>query len=185
MQLAIAALGKVFAGLGLGGSVVGPGIAGANTVLSTGAATAGGLQGLTTAISALATIGGGLAGAAESRDLADQADLQDGQEQVQSAQRQAQMKRSLLEVLGNNDVTFAAAGIDLSSGIAQSARTEANKRAVQELSIDRQDTDFRRALHRMRAQGYRRRAGAQIGGALLGAVGQVGDYGIQRFERGM
>lgn len=184
MQVAVAALGKVFAGLGLGGSVVGPGIAGANTILSGGTAAAGGLQGLTTAISALATIGSGLSGAAESRQLADQAELQDGQEQVQAAQRQAQMKRSLLEVLGNNDVTFAAAGIDISSGIAQSARADASKRASQELSIDRQDTDFRRALHRMRAQGYRRRAGAQIGGSLLGALGQAGDFAIQRFERG-
>lgn len=188
MQLAFAALGKVFGALGLGGGAGAASAAGGAAASGAAAGASTGLtiaQGFSTAIQALATLGAGAAAAQESRSLADQADLQEGQEQVESAQRQTQMKRSLLQVLGENEVTFAGAGIDISSGIAQSAASAAKERAASELSIDRRDSDFRRALYRARASGLRRRASSQMTGGLLGALGAAADFGIQTFERGI
>lgn len=171
MQLAIAAIGKVASGIG---SLFGIGGSSTAATATTAGGTAAGWSGgqlLTSTLTALSTIGAGMEAAATSREAAAQAQLESGQEQVQSQQRQTEMKRRLLEVLGENDVTFAAAGIDLSSGIAANARQQAQERAVSELSIERRDSDFRRALYQMRAAGYRRRASGQVGGALIGALG--------------
>lgn len=177
MQLALAALTKI--GSLLGGAGAAAGAAGAAT-----SAGLGGAQTIVSVLSAVGTVMGGLSAAATSRDQADNADLQAGQEQVEATQRQTKMKRSLLNALGENDVAFAAAGIDITGGIAQDARATAEKRASEEITIDRRDSDFRRALLKMRADGYRRQAGAQIGGALLSAAGSLLDAGISGMSRG-
>lgn len=176
MELAVSAVTAIGQGvgslLGIGGGA---------------AASSGGLglaQTLTSVLSAIGTVGAGVAGAQASRDEADQADLQSGQEQVQDLQRQTKMKRTLLQVLGENDVAFASAGIDISGGIAQQSRQTASQRAVDELTIDRRDSDFRRALLKMRAQGLRRKASSQIGGALIGAATGVLNTGIDLAGRG-
>lgn len=174
MQLAFAAIAKVGSLLGIGG---GSAAGGAATGL-------GGAQTIVSALQAVGTVMGGLSAASASRDMADQTELQAGQEQVETTQRQTQMKRTLLNVLGENDVTFASAGIDITGGIAQQARQTATQRATDEITIDRRDSDFRRALLKMRTQGYRRQAGAQIGGALLSAAGGLLDTGIDSYSRG-
>lgn len=185
MELAIAAVGKIFGALGIGGgaAATGTATAGAATAGTAGTLSAG--QILSTTISALGQIGGALSAAASSRAEADQADLQAGQEQVESQQRQLKMKRSLLQVLGENDVTFASAGIDLGQGIAQQSADSAKQRALEEITIDRRDQEFRSALYRQRASGLRRRAGMQIGSGLLGAIGTFADTAIDIGRRGI
>jgi hypothetical protein len=180
MELAITAITAIGHGigslLGIGGEAAG-----------TAATTAGGFSGLqafTTVLSALGTIGSGAAAAAQSREAADEADLQAGQDKVQSTQRQTQMKRTLMQVLGENDVAFASAGIDLNGGIAQASADTAKKRASEELTIDRRDEDFRQALFKLRASNLRSRAGSQMGGALIGALGQVANVGLDLSSRG-
>ncbi len=173
MQLALGAIAKVGGLLFGGGAAAGAtsaGLGGASTMLSV--------------LQAVGTVGAGLAAASASRDMADQTDLQAGQEKVAETQRQTQMKRTLLQVLGENDVTFAAAGIDISGGIAQQARQTASKRAADELTIDRRDSDFRRAMLKMRAQGYRRQASSQLGGSLLSAATGLISTGIDSSMRG-
>ncbi len=189
MQLAIAAIGKVIGGMGLsaagsGAAAAGTAAAGATTAAgaSSGALTA--LQGFGSALKILGTIGAGVAAANESRQLATEADLQAGQEQVEGQQRQNRIRRELARVLGQNDVTYAAAGIDLSGGIAQEQATTARQRATDEITIDQRDTEFRRALYRQRASGYRARGRSQIGGALIGALGTAADFGMNVAERG-
>lgn len=192
MQLAFAALAKVGASLGLSSAAAASSAATAATTAATTATTAaattstslGALQGFATTLSVLGQLGSGLMAAQQSRQMATEAELQSGQEQVAGTQRTTAMKRELARVLANNDVAFAAAGIDLSGGIAANAATEAKKRAVDEISIDQQDTEFRRALLKMRASGYRQQAGMQIGGALLGALGTGVNYGLDLKERG-
>lgn len=165
MQLALGAL----ANLGIGGGAAAAGAAGA-----AGGAAAGlsALQGIGAAIGILGTIGQGFAKAAETRHEADQATLQAGQEQVGAQQRALQMKRELLRTLGENDVAFAGAGIDTSQGIAAVSRANNVDAAGTQLSIDRADADFRRALLDARAKNLRSRASGEIGGALLSALGQ-------------
>ncbi|MBZ9856759.1 hypothetical protein LB566_23485 [Mesorhizobium sp. CA13] len=179
MQAAFAAIASIFGG----GSAAATAAGAAGT---TGATAAGlsGAQTLVSVLSAIGTLGAGFASAQADKDQANAVELQAGQDKVQDTQRQTQMKRTLLQVLGDNDVTFASAGIDITGGIAQDARQTASKRAADELTIDRRDSDFRAALAKMRAQGYRRRASSTVGGALLGAAGGLLNTQIDIGQRG-
>lgn len=188
MQLAVAAIGKVFAGLGLSGAATGAAAtttAGAATgATAAGSGALGALQGFSTVLKVLGTIGAGAAAARESNDLAAQTMLQEGQEQLAGEQRKTKMSRELARVLGNNEVAYAAAGIDLTQGVAADSAANAKARAADEISIDQQDTDFRRAMYRLRAQNLVARGKSQKGGALLSAFGDVANYGIGLMERG-
>lgn len=188
MQLALAAVGKIFGALGLGAASSGAAAAGAGAAAATAATGSSALltagQVVTSLLAAVGTIGAGQQAAAASRQQAVEADLTAGQEQVQAAQRQTAMKRSLLQVLGDNEVSYASAGIDISGGIAQSTATEQKKRAAEELSIDRQDTDFKASLYKMRAQGLRRRAKSEAAGGVIGALGGLANTAIDLAGRG-
>lgn len=186
MEMAIAAVGKVFSGLGLAGA---SGAAAGATGAATGGALAGSgalgaLQGFATVLKVLGGLGAASASATADNQAADQTMLQAGQEQLAGEQRKTKMSRELARVLGTNQVAFAAAGIDLSQGIAADNAAEAKKRAASEISIDQQDTEFRRALLRMRATGLRDRARSTKGGAVLNALGDVAGLGISLAERG-
>ncbi|MEO4045238.1 hypothetical protein AAFN47_26905 [Hoeflea sp. CAU 1731] len=170
MELAVAALGSVLTG---GGAMAGA----ASTALTV-------LQGVGTVVSVLGTLGAGAAAAAQANAQADVAMLEAGQEQNQQIHRSIQMKQELARVLGENDVAFAAAGIDVSGGIAASAATTAKKRAAQEISIDRRDSEFRKSVLGSQARNLRKKASATQGGALLGAIGSVADFGIDLVDRG-
>lgn len=182
MQLALAAVGKVFGGLGLSGAA--GSAAGATATATAGSGALGALQGFTTLLKVVGGIGAAAASARADNAAADQADLQAGQEQLAGEQRKTKMSRELARVLGNNQVAYAAAGIDLSQGVAAENAANAKQRAASEISIDQQDTEFRRALYRMRATGLRDRARSTKGGALLGAIGDVAGYGMSLAERG-
>lgn len=176
MELALGALAKI------GGLLTGGGGAAA------GAASAGlsGGQILTSAISAIATIGSGMAAMQAANEQAVQTELQAGQDQVETVQRQTQMKRALLQTLGENEVAFAAAGIDIGSGgIADATRASNVKRATEELSIDRRDADFRSSMFKMRASGIRRQGKSAMGGALLTAVGRMANTALDMSQRGL
>lgn len=184
MELAIAAIGKVAAGLGLSsaGAAATGATAATTTAAGSGALTA--LQGFSTALQVLGGLGAGAAAARATNQQADQADLEAGQEQLAGVQRQNKMRRELARVLGQNEVAYSAAGIDLTQGVAADSAARAKQQAASEISIDQQDTDFRRSLYRMRAQGLRQRARSERGGALLGALVPVAQYGISVAERG-
>ncbi|MFK0330907.1 hypothetical protein ACIQUB_07265 [Rhizobium sp. NPDC090275] len=188
--VALAAIGKVFAGLGLSGAAsAGAGAAATAATATAGTAAVGSgalgvLSGVSTLLKVVGTIGAGRAAAAESRQLADQADLSANQEQLAGEQRKTKMTRELARVLGNNDVAYAAAGIDLTQGVAASNAASAKARAADEISIDQQDTDFKRSMYRMRASNLRDRARSQKGGAMLSALGDVAGFGIDLASRG-
>ncbi|ASY69386.1 hypothetical protein [Sinorhizobium fredii] len=189
MELAVAALGKVFTGLGLAGASAGGTAAATGATAAAGGAAAGSgalsaLQGIATTLKVLGGIGAGVAARNEAEDAAVQTELQSGQEQLQSTQRQTSMKRELARVLGQNDVIYAAAGIDLSGGIAQQTAAEQKARATDEISIEQQDSEFRRALYRLRARGQRSAGRSAMRGALIGAIGDVAQYGMDVGNRG-
>ena len=188
MEMAVAAIGKVLGGFGLSSAGAGASAAASAGAAATGAAAGSGaltaLQGFSTLLKVVAGIGAGAAAAAESNQMADQAILQAGQEQLQGEQRKTKMSRELARVLGANDVAYAAAGIDLTQGAAAENAANAKKRAADEISIDAQDTEFRRALYRMRATNLRQRGKSQKGSAMLGALGDIAGFGMSLAERG-
>jgi hypothetical protein len=186
MEMAIAA----GAALGLGGgSAAATGLAG-TAAAGAGAGLFGGsgvltiLQGVATAISAFGAISAANADAQQAEDMAIQADLQAGQEKVQGEQRQTALRRELFRVLGDNDVSYAAAGIDISSGIAESGRQSAQKRAADELTIERRDQEFRSALLRARATGHRRQAASARSAGMFRALGSFVGFGMDLAGRG-
>jgi len=185
MQMAIAAIGKVFTGLGLSGA---SGAAAGGAATATGAVTGSGalaaFQGISTVLKVLGGLGAAAASARADNQAADQTDLQAGQEQLLGEQRKTKMSRELARVLGSNQVAYAAAGIDLTQGVAAENAAAAKQRAASEISIDQQDTEFRRALYRMRASGLRDRARSTKGGALLTALGDVSSYGMNLAQMG-
>lgn len=188
MELAVAALGKVFTGLGLAGASGASGAAATAGAAATGAAAGSGalgaLQGIATTLKVLGGLGAGIAARDQANDAAAETEMQAGQEKLQSTQRQTSMKRELARVLGQNDVIYAAAGIDLSGGIAQQTAAEQSKRATDEISIEQQDSEFRRALYRLRARGQRAAGKSAMRGALIGAAGDIAQYGMDVGNRG-
>lgn len=182
MQVAVAALGTLFGG---GGAAAGAGAAAAGT-----AAAAGGfgstaltvLKGVTATIGVLGQIGAANAAAQASEDEAIRADLQAGQEKVDATNQQTQMKRELMRILGENEVSAANAGIDISAGIAQQANSAAKREAQTNLTVSRNDQEFQSALFRLRARGFRRKADSQRQAGLLHALGTATDFGISLLE---
>ena len=170
------------ANLGIGAA----GTAAAGAGAATGsAALLSALQGVATTVSILGTIGQTLSAFSASNDQANQAELEAGQNQLESAQRQTAMKRELFRVMGENDSRFAAAGIDLRGGIAANARKREKRRATEELSVERDSAQFKSALYRARATGLRRKATSQLFAGGIESVGQGFEYGINRIKLGV
>lgn len=191
MELAISAIGSLFGGTGLAagaGATAGAAATGATAAAGTAATVGSGvlsaLQGISTVLGVLGTIGAGAASARASNQQADQADLQAGQEQLAGQQRENKMRRELARVLGQNDVAYAAAGIDLTQGVAANNAATQKQQATDDINIDQQQTDFQRSLYKLRAQGLRAQASATRGGALLTSLGSLANYGVSLAERG-
>lgn len=142
------------------------------------------LQGVATAAGVLGTLSAASSNVAEANANAAQADLEAGQSQVATEQNATQMKRELAKVLGENQVAFAAGGVDLTAGVAAEDAANQKKQTGEQLNIDRQQDDMRRALLKARANGYRAQAGSYQTGGLLSSVGQVADLGIDLAKRG-
>lgn len=131
-----------------------------------------------TMLSMASTIFSGMQQRNDLNSMASDTRMQAMEDKLRSTQRQTEMKRNLLQALGENDVAFAAAGIDLSQGAAAANRDRMTQRTVEELNIDRREADFRQAMFRQRAQTYRRRAGQAMGGAMIRALGQGFEAGM-------
>lgn len=184
MELAIGAMTKLFSAVGGLGQAAAPVTAAAAPAMNISSVVLNALQGVSAVVQAVGLIGQGQAQADTLNQQASEATLQAGQEQVQAQQRQNSMRRELARVLGQNDVSYAAAGVDLTGGIAADQAANAKKAAATELSIDQQDTDFRRALYRQRAQGLRRQAGSVQTASMLSALGTAADFGVSLAKRG-
>jgi hypothetical protein len=160
------------------GSLFGGGAAAGAT-----AAAAGGGFSLGSILSGVTTIFSVLAGVQESNAEADnlvtqahEAEFDEKDEQASGLQSTEALKQELNRALGENDVAFAAAGIDLGYGIAAQGRAKAEQDAATQIDIDRSTTDARRAMLRARAAGFYRSAddvraagGLKAIGGLLGA----------------
>ena len=178
MQLALSAIGAAVGSAKVVGSALLGGLGGGGSVIG------GILQGVATAGSILGTLAAGNAKSDSYMLQAGSSDLAAQKEQTAGMKRSTGLKRELMKVLSDNDVAFAAAGIDIGTGAAADARNAAETRATQELSIDRADTDARIAERRAEAAGYRRNAKSAKRGALFQAIGQGASFGASLMQRG-
>ncbi|WP_336800484.1 hypothetical protein [Kaistia sp. MMO-174] len=185
VQLALGALAKVVGGAAASGA--GASAAAAGTGLGsflTGSTGLSILSGVATVGSALSSLAGGKQEAAGLRMQADQANFDARQEEVEGVRRTTKLKRALLQALGENDVAYAASGIDLGSGVAEDNRANAEKLAATEISIDRSTTEARAAMYRSRAASFTRLASSAESSSLLKALGIGAEGGLRLLQRG-
>lgn len=142
------------------------------------------LSGVATIAGIMGTLGAADANARSFEMSAIETDMQVGQEQLQAQQRQSTMKKELMRVLGENDVAIAAAGIDLSGGVAESSRAQIKDDATRQLGFEREDDELRRAMLKARGRGLRVKAQGTRDASLLSAFGQAAEFGMDVAERG-
>lgn len=190
MELALSALAS------FGGTAAGTAAAGAGVAGGVGAAAGGGgllgflgaspvltvLAGGATALSVMQQLHAGNLKAEEAEFKSIEAKNEAIGAQAEGARRAAAIKRNLLTVLGENDVAYAASGIDISYGEAAGSRARTRARADDELSVDRATTDARAAGFGARSLAYDRMARGYREGALLGALA-TGAQGLTRIAR--
>lgn len=129
------------------------------------------LQGTATALSVVGAIRAGQAQADAANAQARDADLQSQLEQNQGIERRNQLKRAMLENLGERDVAYAASGVDLSFGTPATARDQAVADANYQLSVDRETEEVRRQRLLGRAAGFRAQADEARSAGVIKALG--------------
>jgi hypothetical protein len=142
------------------------------------------LGGTATAFSALSSLRASDQQASAYRSQASDAMLEATNEEIQGQRREAGLKSELAGRLGDVSAAYAAAGIDLSYGAAETARTRASTKADEELSIDRATTDMRKARLVSRAGSYLTMAREARSAGVLTAAGQAAGGAFRILNRG-
>ncbi|SFT67178.1 hypothetical protein SAMN05444141_102673 [Pseudovibrio denitrificans] len=183
MQMAVAAFSSLLGGggaaAGAGAGAAAAGAAGGAAIAGLGSPAAMILQGIAGATSILSGLAASNSQADAYEMKAADADFAEVDERSQGMARTTALKKELAAALGENDVKFAAAGIDLSGGVAEDTRQNLESDSAQEISIDRADTSARMGLHRSRAAGYRSLAKSTRKAGRLAAFAQGANLGLK------
>lgn len=193
---ALASLGTAAAGAGAAAGVgeaallAGTGAAagaagGAAAGFSLGSTALSILSGASTAVSVLQTLNAGSAKADAAALHAREAEIEGVGAQAAGQVRQARLKRELLRTLGENDVAYAASGVDLGYGEAAGTRSRMLERGEREIAIDEATTEAQVAGYGARSAGYNRLARQYRRGSLLSAVANAGEGVARAYRRGV
>lgn len=136
------------------------------------------LSGIATATGVLGTLASARSESQLLQAQASETELQAGQERLGFAHRQILRQKALSGILGENRVAAAAAGIDLQGGIVADQERKVKQDALDDLTIDREDDQMRRAMLKARAANLRSRSREAGQAGLLKAFGQVADLGL-------
>lgn len=161
----------------------------AGGTLATGAATGGSLmqsilQGTLTAFSAASSIGQGIAARGEARLEELGAAAQASREKIAADDEATRINRALAEVIGEQSIAYAAAGIELGSGTPVQAREEARRRANEDLNINRSNRNAKVAQWNQRAWAARSRGQNAFLAGLMNAGMDLASYGLDLVNRG-
>lgn len=142
------------------------------------------LQGTLTAFSAASSIGQGIA----ARDAARMEELgaaaQASRDKIAADDEAMRINRALAEVIGEQSVAYAAAGIELGSGTPVQARQEARRRANEDLNINRSNRNAKVAQWNQRALAARSRGQNAFLTGLMNAGADLASYGLNLVNRG-
>jgi hypothetical protein len=109
--------------------------------------------------------------------------LMEGQvETIRGIERRDNLRRNLLERLGQQDVAAAASGVDLSFGTPQLARDESIRDGERALTTDQSSEDFRVSRLNQRASEFMAAASSAKRAGRLKAIG-AGVSGLASFAR--
>jgi hypothetical protein len=180
MHLAIGALAKLGLGAAANGAAAGGVAAAAGSTFNAMSI----LQGAASVAGILGTLTSANAQAKSYETQARTSDMEAQSTHTEGLQRQVTMKRELMRVLGENDVSFAAAGIDTGSGVAAQGRDVANQRATTEMNVDRAGADGKAAMLRLQASGYRNLARSSRQAGVISSFGTLAQTGFDILQRG-
>ncbi len=170
MHLLIGGLSALFGGGG--GAAATTAAAAAAVPVSSGISLASILQGTATVLGVVSSVAAGNAqGDALEMQAAD-AEAEQPLENLQGIERRSSLKRAMVDQLGQQDVAYAASGVDLSFGTARAARKDAYREADRALTADVGTQQTRVARLSERAANYRSSAKrARRAGLVNGVVG--------------
>ena len=175
-------------GVGAGLASAGAGLTGLGTTLGAaggvGSLATGILGGTATAFSALSSLRAGQQQRDAYRQAATDAQLEATNEELLGQRREIGLKNELSSKLGSISSAYAAAGIDLSYGAAETASSTAGTKADQELSMDRATTEMRKARLNQRGGSYLGMAREARASSILQAAGQAAAGGLRIKNRG-
>ncbi|SNY93504.1 hypothetical protein SAMN04515647_3801 [Cohaesibacter sp. ES.047] len=190
-MMLVSGIGAMLGGTGTAAAAAGAATAGAGaaTAATTAATASTGLfgsgisagtilKGVAGFASAVAGMTGANAQAEQFEMQADQSEMQATDEEAKGLQRTTDIKRQLMKSLGENAVKFAASGQLVGEGVSEDMELALEDRAAQDITVDRADTDARKAMLRARAAGWRRVAGrTKSAGGLSALAGFAGAFG--------
>jgi hypothetical protein len=138
-------------------------------------ATLSALQTGATVASVISTTLGGIAGYQSHMSQSRFAELEASGETIAAQAEANRIKRDLAKKIGDNRVSFAGAGLDISSGqeIDQSLRDQADF----EIDISSTGGEARRAGRNAQAGSMR----SQAAGSLISAAGRIADRGVDTY----
>jgi len=180
----------LFAALGTGAATVGSTVAAAGAglgaglggLVEAGSSALGVLQGVATAASVASTIVGGVGSFFEGQNQAEMSKLQGNAEYIAGEQKALQIRRDLLQKIGEARVAFAGSGLDVSS--AGAVESDLTNQADYATAIEKTNAEQSRQMALLRAKQYRTNGALDLAGASLKAVGQAGGYGLDIAKRG-
>ena len=178
-----------------GTAAAGAGAAAAGTAAAGTAAAAGtslfSASTIGTLLSGGASLVGAMAALRKGQDEADQLNLQAvdtdrqaGQADIDAENRQNSLRRGLIKQIGEQDVAYAASGLDLSFGTAAQARADAEKDAANALTTDTENEAATKLALARRAQQYRMAAKQARSAGMLSAIGTGIGAAADIFARG-
>jgi hypothetical protein len=142
------------------------------------------LQGGMSVMSAMSAVRAGDAQADSYREQSAASLFDAKNEQINSTNRQAGLRRELVESLGQRDAAYAASGVDLSFGTPAVARDQAIDDANRALEGDSANRDMRVARLKERSAGFDRMAKESARSGRLKALGVLGQTAISAVRRG-
>jgi hypothetical protein len=142
------------------------------------------LQGTQSLMGAMSSIRAGDAKAKALEEQARQAEFEAGQEAIKGVERRVSLKQQLYKNLGEQSVSYASGGVDLSFGTPQQAQNAAIDDANRALTLDGGNEEIKRSGLKTRAAAYRSAASETQDGALFGAVSPLFNFALSLNRRG-
>ena len=130
------------------------------------------LQGTATVLGIASSVAGGNAEASQAELAASDAEAEQPLENLQGIARRNSIKRQMADAIGAENVAYAASGVDLSTGTAAAARSDAYRDADLALTTDAGTQETRLSRLSERAKNYRQMAKqSRRSGWLTGLTG--------------
>lgn len=141
-------------------------------------------QGVTTAFSMMTTIGQGIAAKSVYDGRADLEEANSELEVIEGREEKNMIRQRFAEVLSDQTVAFAAAGVRVGSGVARMNAGEVTKKANRDLSRSEVNIMLRRSGRLNNASALRQRGQGALSQSIIKAMQTGVNTGMDILQRG-